>query len=285
MTFRSWLPKIQIHPILMIFIFISFVTGTFLELSVILFLVLFHELGHYMMARLFKWRIHGVMLWVFGGVMDTDEHGNRPIREEILVTLAGPLQHLVVYGIILAFGSVGIIPQQILDTVLYYNSAILFFNLLPIWPLDGGKLLLLIFSSILPYKKSYNYTIIFSMIACLIFICFQFFPFTLSSFLVMTFLFMENRNEWKQRYYVFIRFLLNRYEGASQVKSVQPITVSHKLSMMGVFTYFKRDKRHSIYIEYPENKRISVDENECLRSYFHDKQFDRSIGEVFQNVP
>src|SRR5699024_11983500 len=62
--------------------------------SDLLSIVLFHELGHYGAAKFFKWRIKGIMLWIFGGVMDTDEHGNKPFHEDIIVTVAGPLQHL-----------------------------------------------------------------------------------------------------------------------------------------------------------------------------------------------
>lgn len=255
-----------------------------MELAIILFLVLFHEIGHFTVAKLLKWRINRVMLWVFGGVMETDEHGNRPIKEEVLVTLAGPLQNLIIYPIIMVLSYFQVLPASVLELVFYYNTAILFFNMLPIWPLDGGKLLLLFLSSILPYKKAYNRTIIFSMIASIGFLLLQFFPFTLSSFLIMIFLFMENRTEWKRRYFVFIRFLLNRYDGMSSVKSVQPIIVSHESFLMDVFSLFKRDKRHPIYIEYPGNRRLSVDENECLKSYFHDKQYNRYIGELFQNI-
>jgi stage IV sporulation protein FB len=265
----------------MVFIGISFLTGTFLELSVILAIVLVHELGHYIAARSFKWRIRRIMLWVFGGVMDTDEHGNRPIWQEVIVTVAGPIQHLFIYLIIFFTAQTEWLSPYILETILYYNTAILVFNLLPIWPLDGGKLLLLFLSMKFPYKKAYNNTILFSLIGSGLFVCFQFFPFTLSSFLIMIFLFMENRKEWKHRHYVFMRFLLNRYEGITQVKKVQPIYVSGKDKLMDVFSLFKRDKKHSIYIQYNENSRLSVDETECLRSYFYDKQLNTPVGEVF----
>lgn len=282
MTFLRWLPTVHIHPILLIFIGISFVTGMFLELSIILFIVLVHECGHYTAAKIFNWRINHIMLWVFGGVMDTDEHGNRPIWQEVTVTLAGPVQHLFIYGLIYLFMQLDMVSPHILEIAFYYNTVILIFNLLPIWPLDGGKLLLLLLSVILPYKKAYNDSIIFSMVTSGLLLLFQFFPFTLSSFFIMLFLFMENRKEWEQRYFVFIRFLLNRYEGMSHIKKMQPLYISQHHTLMDVFSLFKRDRRHSVYIQLNENRRISVDESECLRSYFYDKQLDKPVGEVFQ---
>lgn len=253
-----------------------------MELSIILSIVLFHELGHYIVAKLYNWRIQSIMLWVFGGVMKTDEHGNRPIKEEALVTIAGPFQHIIIYIILFSLTNVEMVPASILELAFYYNTAILMFNLLPIWPLDGGKLLFLFFSAYLPYKKAYHSIIIFSMIASLFLLLLQLllFPFTLSTLLIMIFLFMENRTEWKQRYYVFIRFLLKRYSGNTSVKSIQPIVVSHDKSLMEVFAYFKHEKKHPIYITFPNDKRVSVDEVECLKSYFHDKHYNKTIGEI-----
>lgn len=283
MTFRSYLSKIHIHPILLIFIGISFLTGTFMELSIILSIILLHETGHYLMAKRFSWRVDKIMLWVFGGVMDTDEHGNRPIHEEALVTIAGPFQHIFIYIFVYIFSNTELLSSTVLELILFYNTVILIFNLLPIWPLDGGKLLFLGLSAILPYKKAYQLIIIFSMVVSLFLLLLQLFlfPFTLSAFFIMIFILMENRSEWKKRYYVFIRFLLKRYEGNSSVKVIQPVNVRSENTLMEVFSAFMRDKKHSIYINYPDHKRISMDEADCLRSFFHDKHYNKSLGEIY----
>ncbi|UJL48266.1 M50 family metallopeptidase [Virgibacillus sp. NKC19-16] len=283
----NYLPKIHVHPVLMVFLIIAFVTGTFMELAIILAIVLFHELGHYIVASIFKWRIQGIMLWVFGGVMDTEEHGNRPIREEALVTIAGPFQHVIIYLILFFLASADLVPASVLELIFYYNTVILIFNLLPIWPLDGGKLLFLGLSAFSPYKKAYQSVIIFSMVISLFVLVLQliFFPFTLSAFFIMIFLFMENRSEWNKRYYVFMRFLLKRYEGNTAVNAVRPIVVPHEATLMDVFGHFRREKKHPIYITYPDNGRRAVDENDCLLLFFHEKQYNKTIGEAVSYIP
>lgn len=257
-----------------------------MELSIILIIVLIHELGHFFMAKLFKWRVESIMLWVFGGVMKTEEHGNSSLREEALVIIAGPIQNLVIYLGLYFLSVYSIFSSPVLELIFYYNTAILLFNLLPIWPLDGGKLLFVLLSSYLPYRQAYHSIIILSMITSLAFLLIQLFlfPFTLSAFCLMIFLFMENRSEWKQRFYVFLRFLLKRYEGNGYVKGIQPITTSYQHALMEVFFQFKRGKKHPIYIYYPNNERKSIDESDCLRSYFHDKQHTKTIGEVADKV-
>jgi stage IV sporulation protein FB len=261
---------------------IAFLTGTFVELFIILAIVLIHELGHYAAAAFFKWRIRKVMLWIFGGVMDTDEHVTRPLREEIIVTIAGPFQHVLIYGLVTIASVFALIPTSLVEPILFYNTIILVFNLLPIWPLDGGKLLFFLLSTRLAFQRAYHITIMVSMILTLLFIAVQliFFSFTLSAFLLMIFLFLENRSEWKNKQYVFIRFLLDRYKGKQRIKSVNPIIVPAQYSLMEVFTHFKRDYKHPIYVEMPNKTRLTVDEADCLRSYFYDKNYHMTIGEI-----
>ncbi|MFD1362927.1 site-2 protease family protein [Lentibacillus salinarum] len=286
MTRHKWLPPVHLHPILIVFILISFLTGTFIELMTILAIVLVHELGHYAAARWFRWRIRGVMLWVFGGVMDTDEQGTRPFREEVIVTLAGPAQHLFIYLLLFVLSGSQIVLPSVIETAYVYNTVILLFNLLPIWPLDGGKLLFLFLSERLPYRKAYDSIILFSLWlnVALVLVLLFFVPFTLSAFLLFMFLLMENRNDWKQRYYVFMRFLLQRYQGRVHANQVQPIEVSHRHKLIDVFNCFHRDRAHTVYVTIPGNSRQSLDEMECLHSYFHERNYRKSIGELVSHV-
>jgi len=282
-NFLNSLPNISIHPLLIIFVAISLVTGTFTQMMIIWLIVFIHESGHYFMAAYFKWRVRGITLWIFGGVMKTDEHGNRPIREEALVTVSGPLQHVIIYIALHISASFQLLPETIIEQAFYYNTVILVFNLLPIWPLDGGKLLHLLFSVYLPYKRAYNVTIIFSICFTVMFMILQLFlPFTLTSLLIVLFILMENWSDWKQRYYVFIRFLLNRYEGRTHVKQVFPIMVAHDWLLIDVLALFKREKKHPIYVTFPDSGRIPIDESECLRGFFYEKQSHCTIGEFVE---
>lgn len=286
MTFRRYIPKIHLHPLLLIFIVLSFFTGTFMELSIILLIVFIHELGHYTVARFFKWRIHYIVLWVFGGVMETEEHSNKRMIEDLLVTIAGPFQHVLLYGLFYLFAVTGFVSSPVLELLFFYNTVILLFNLLPIWPLDGGKVLFILLSILFPYRKAYYSVIIFSIVtsACLLLFQLFVFPFNLGTFFIMIFLLMENRTEWKRRFYVFIRFLLSRYEGNSAVSGIYPIVVPSSSSLMDVFNYFRQDKKHSIYVTYPNDRRLVLDESDCLRSYFYAKQYDKTIGEIAKEI-
>ncbi|GAB4073304.1 stage IV sporulation intramembrane metalloprotease SpoIVFB [Barrientosiimonas marina] len=286
MTRHKWLPPVRIHPILLIFILISFLTGTFVELMTIVSIVLIHELGHFTAAKWFGWRVRGVTLWVFGGVMDTDEQGTRPVHEEVIVTLSGPLQHGFIYLLLFLLSNSQGEFQPVIETAYFYNTVILVFNLLPVWPLDGGKLLLLLFSEYHPYRYAYNAVILFSLLcnAALVPVLLFAVPFTFSAFMLFLFLAVENRNDWKQRYYVFIRFLLQRYQGRVYFKRVQSVEVPCDYRLLDVFNTFRRDKTHTIYVTFPGGSRRSFHEMECLHYYFHDRQHQKTIGELVSHV-
>lgn len=280
---RNILPPIHVHPILILFIAISIITGTLIEMLIIFIIVFIHEMGHYLMARFFGWRIRRIMLWVFGGVMETEEHGNRSIKEEVLVTLAGPLQHFFIFALLHLLLQFGFIPDVIFQTAIWYNTIILLFNLLPIWPLDGGKILFQLFSFLMPFKKALDMIFLLSLVLCLSFAIghFFFFPFTLTFALLMLFLFLENRMEWKRRFYIFMRFLMARYRGNHTVQKMEPLYLSGHQTLMEVFSHFKRDKKHTIILNDKSNETKRIDEADCLHAYFHEKRYANQINELF----
>lgn len=283
MAVRKYLPKIHIHPILMLFMIIGLLTGTFIELLIMLIIVFIHELGHYTMAKAHNWRIKGMTLWVFGGVMETDEHGTRPIKEEVQVILAGPIQHIFIYLIAGIIDHLALLPESIIALIYYYNTIILLFNLLPIFPLDGGKILFIWLSSIVSYSRAHHIIIIFSIIACLLLIMIQlyFFPFTFSAFCLLVFLILENRLEWKRRYYTFFRFLLQRYEIGAYSLKMASIHASSDQSLLQVLKGIRRNKRHIIHVDYLE-KSIEITEQDCLGRYFSPKKYCPTIGDLIK---
>ena len=147
----KYVPTIKIHPIIVIFLLIAFITGTFIEIFTIISIVFFHELGHFFAARFFNWRVLHIKLWIFGGVLQTEEHSFRPLIEQAIVALAGPFQHVYIYIAIFLCSYFQLLPSYLLQVIFMYNTIILLFNLLPIWPLDGGKLLFILLSLLLPY--------------------------------------------------------------------------------------------------------------------------------------
>jgi Zn-dependent protease/CBS domain-containing protein len=108
--------------------------------------VLAHELAHSVVAMRRGVKVEGITLWLFGGVSRFITETNSP-GTQALVTFVGPLASLVLgaifYLISIAVGG-GAHPGLVAVTLSwlgYINIALAIFNLLPAFPLDGGRLL------------------------------------------------------------------------------------------------------------------------------------------------
>jgi Zn-dependent protease len=103
--------------------------------------VLFHELSHSVVARFYKIRVLSITLFVFGGVARLGREPTKPIQE-FNIAIAGPIASLVLafgfYSLTLLFPyeqMVGALAVWLWQT----NAALALFNLLPGFPLDGGR--------------------------------------------------------------------------------------------------------------------------------------------------
>lgn len=105
--------------------------------------ILLHELGHAVIARRHGVEIEEIDLWLLGGVARMKGYP-KTAGDELSFALAGPA---VTLGIAAAFGVIAAaLPSSapaslraVVDYQVYVNSAILIFNLLPAFPLDGGR--------------------------------------------------------------------------------------------------------------------------------------------------
>src|SRR2546429_3074250 len=116
--------------------------------SAFLFLVslLAHELAHSVVAMRRGVRVEGITLWLFGGVSRFSSESSSP-GAQALITFVGPLTSLVL-GVVFFIVSVavgggahpGLVPAT-LSWLGYINILLGVFNLLPAFPLDGGRIL------------------------------------------------------------------------------------------------------------------------------------------------
>lgn len=108
--------------------------------------IILHELGHSLVARRFGLQIKSITLFVFGGVADMENEPSSA-RAELLMALAGPATSialsLVFLGAAFAVGRGGGVSllQGLFRYLAGLNGLLAAFNLLPAFPLDGGRVL------------------------------------------------------------------------------------------------------------------------------------------------
>jgi len=115
--------------------------------SLLLFLcVLLHELSHSLVALTQGLKVPRITLFIFGGVSHLSEEPRRPF-DEILLAVAGPVMSFVISGACFAGWLVSrlVLGSPIAEILFLFlasvNLALGLFNLLPAFPLDGGRVL------------------------------------------------------------------------------------------------------------------------------------------------
>src|SRR6266576_5001552 len=105
--------------------------------------VLIHELGHSFVARSRGLRVKNITLFIFGGVSSIETEPDNP-KDEFLVAVVGPLISLLLAALFWLIG-LYVTPDSataaLIDYLVLANLGLGLFNLVPGFPLDGGRVL------------------------------------------------------------------------------------------------------------------------------------------------
>jgi len=150
--------------------------------------------------------------------------------KEFIILIAGPSFQIIASFILIEFF---LLDKNI---VLTYHYSILLFNLLPIYPLDGGKLINLFLNIYFPYKLSLKISIYFSYITLLI-IVFVKKSITINIIVLISLSFILITKEKRRINHLYNKFILERYLNNFHFKKSKLINNPSK---------FYRNHRHII---------------------------------------
>ncbi|MDB4955356.1 MAG: Peptidase [Myxococcales bacterium] len=112
--------------------------------------VLVHELGHAFVARRFGYRTRDIMLLPIGGIATLEQMPEKP-TQELAVAVVGPAINLAIAGVIwigitatggqTSLGSVTSLSGSFLAQLFWINIGLAAFNMVPAFPMDGGRAL------------------------------------------------------------------------------------------------------------------------------------------------
>lgn len=122
-------------------------------------------MGHFVTGIILKLNVKEIRVFFFGGVTVLEEDLNLCIYKEILLIIMGPVIQILFYLLIYIFYSNGYVSITTFNKVKLVNQILLGFNLLPILPLDGGKILNNVLDIFLPYNLSHVISIIVSIMS------------------------------------------------------------------------------------------------------------------------
>lgn len=216
--------KLKIHPFFYLFSLICIFNGLFKDFILIMFIILIHELGHILLSLYYKWNIKKIVILPFGGITIFECLINSSLKQELLIASAGPL-----------FQSMLFFVDN--EKLIFYNKLLLIFNLIPIIPLDGSKILNIIFNKIFSFRKSYFLTNLLSLILILVLIIYNN---NLMELIIIFLLLVKIIDSLRKEKYVFNKFLFERYIYKFNFKKNKNIS---KINQM------KKEYKHLFYLE------------------------------------
>ena len=166
--------RLKIDLKIFLFLFLFLLTSQIEMYIILMIFAIIHELGHLVAGLILKFKPEEVKLTPVGlqirFKIDSREY-NEKIKEarslnikKAIIALAGPLTNLIiaVVTIIIGYFNANIQNTYIYQIIIYANFLIAMFNLIPIYPMDGGRVLKELLKIFIGSKKAYKITYIVS---------------------------------------------------------------------------------------------------------------------------
>lgn len=125
--------------------------------------VMLHEFGHILVARRFGVRTPEAELYPIGGVAKMERIPEKP-AQEFAIAIAGPLVNVVIAALLIVLGGLpdqagvpaadAAASQPLLQRLATANIVLVIFNLIPAFPMDGGRVLRALLASRMGYAKA-----------------------------------------------------------------------------------------------------------------------------------
>lgn len=208
---KNILTKIEFHYSFLIVALGLVLTGHFSNLIIFTSLIVVHEIGHAITAQLLKYKVEKITIYPYGGITMLDTMINTSIYKDLLIAFSGIITQCIYFLIIYKFYISGSVREYIYNLFFIYHKSMVIFNLFPIIPLDGFKILNLILSKYLNFNLANNLSVIISLVSIILLIFSGLYEKNYSIVLIISILLQNIFKFYNQISYIYNRFLLERY--------------------------------------------------------------------------
>ncbi len=167
---------------------IIILTGRFNDFIYYFLLLFIHELGHSLTGIIMGYKLEKIIFYPYGGLNLFNLILNIPLKKELLILIMGPIAQVLGYYILRNFYNI--------DT---FHYSILIFNMLPIYPLDGGKIMNNLWCYRLSYLKSFYITFTISLLFITLIIIYNINYFNLNLLIMIIIILYKLLNTFKKR--------------------------------------------------------------------------------------
>lgn len=200
--------RISVHPIFLLLLIVIAMSGEIALYSIIFMSLLLHEAGHIVAARLVGVKVERCVILPYGGEITLKNEHLLSSQQLCWIALGGPIATVV------GIGSGYLLPSMIGEPFIHVQYLLLAVNMLPVWPLDGGKILC--HSLLTLYPKTKIYETFLSLSLCFLTIIvlgtLLMLPDSISLVVISLFLLSKGIGEWRIRKYrsAFEKVVMNR---------------------------------------------------------------------------
>lgn len=206
--------KYKIHPLFVLYLVFLIVIGQYESLLVYFFVVCIHEFAHSFTAKKLGYKLEKMTLMPYGVCLNYNTNYFLP-NDEILIAISGPFVNFFLS--ILCFASWWIFPilMPYFQLFCYANIVLFVFNLLPCYPLDGGRVLSAIITKRYDKKLAIKICVVLnvciSVVMILAFVLGLFFAVINTNLLIIAlFLFVGILEPQKSTSYTYLSIGVNR---------------------------------------------------------------------------
>lgn len=185
--------KIKVDLKIFLIIILYILTKNIKVFAISFIFILLHELGHAITGIILGLKIKKININVFGLSIEFENYGKERLNNKIIIDMAGPAINIITFIIAVIFKN---------EEIAYINILLAIINLLPIYPLDGGRIVKNLLLKSHNYKQVVGYTekiskdtlIIITAISSLVILYIKNF----GIFLVIIYLWSIALKEWKK---------------------------------------------------------------------------------------
>ncbi len=238
---------LRISKYLIPYIALILVIGFKSEMIVGFIIILIHEIIHLVTARVLGFSGFSVEILPIGAVLKLRDLEEATPKEDLIISISGPLGNFciaLIGGIINYFYNSNLLVQ-----IINYNLVLGVFNLIPAYPLDGGRILKDIFATRLIYKKANEIALRISIGIGYIFLLgfftslFMGIP-NLNLLLIAIFILVISYREKRRIAYIIMGYIIKKKEKLTKRGYIEnkSVSVYYKLSLLQVLELVDKNK-------------------------------------------
>ncbi len=226
--------------------------------------ILIHEFSHIIVAKLKGSRFNNLQFHIYGAkveLMDLEELTN---KDKIIIYIAGAMANIIIMivsGIISKHSS-----NEIFDILVNLNFSLAFFNLLPAYPLDGARVMEIILSRKITYKRTQKIISIISYVIAAFFIFISISAaiflkeFNISLIIIGIIIIDITRTEEKSTMYILMGSVFKKRNNIIKNGFIENRTISvyYKKGLVKLLTYVDKNRFNSFYVLNDDMKLIYI---------------------------